>query len=302
MINEPRITPSKLGALCSPDACLYCYWKLLRLKFKKPFNFGTPAVMQDLDKHEKQVAAVSLNETGKLPKFFANFRNAVELLPIVSLSVDHAETGLSLYGMPDLVFRAKDGSRMVIDNKTAKIKKVGEGLFYNYQAQVNFYGMLLESVPEAYRVSKVGLLYYVFEAASDDDIVDMIEDDRIMAYFRPTLIEVEYNPQKIVLPLLKKVRTLMDMDEPPNPAKNCSDCALLDQWTSWIRESDETMPPRGMVSARDWQRLQAQADFRRAKGPDLSVAWKSTLMQLARPDGVVANWDFRPDAELLDVN
>ncbi len=69
-MNEPRITATKLSALCVPSCCLRCYWRLLRLSFKRPFTFPLPKLMQSLDKHEKQGAIVTLRETGELPEFF----------------------------------------------------------------------------------------------------------------------------------------------------------------------------------------------------------------------------------------
>src|ERR1039458_4770965 len=142
MKKEPRITPSKLGALCGENPCYRCFWCLLRMSFKKPFDFGTPYVMQLLDQLQKQVAKVFLAEEGELPEFFGAFRSATKIISLTSMSAYHRETDLHLYGMPDLVFENKDGSRMILDNKTAFPKSEDEALFYKYQAQVNFYGFL----------------------------------------------------------------------------------------------------------------------------------------------------------------
>jgi len=59
--DNMRMSPSKIGALCNPDCCLRCFWTLLRMKFRKPFNFPMPGILHTLDAQEKQVAQVLLD-------------------------------------------------------------------------------------------------------------------------------------------------------------------------------------------------------------------------------------------------
>jgi len=94
MKKEPRITPSKLGALCGENPCLCCYWRLLRMSFKKPFDFGTPYIMQLLDQRHKQIARVALQDEGQLPDFFGPFKSATKLINVNSFSAYHQETNL----------------------------------------------------------------------------------------------------------------------------------------------------------------------------------------------------------------
>src|ERR1035441_2701637 len=110
--NEMRVSPSKLGALAAPNNCSTCYWILQRLKFKKPFNFPMPAILNNLDGQHKQLVSVLLDRVGKLPEFFGSFRSATEVLPIEAIKGFHSETNLDLYGKPDLVLRNADGSVM----------------------------------------------------------------------------------------------------------------------------------------------------------------------------------------------
>src|SRR4051794_894192 len=117
---EARMSPSKFGALCMPDACLRCFWLLLRLMFNTPFSWPMPGVMFALDAHQKQLVKAILAANKTLPDFFGPFQDGIEVLDIESVSGFHKATGLTLYGKPDLVLKNAKGELMVIDNKTAK--------------------------------------------------------------------------------------------------------------------------------------------------------------------------------------
>jgi len=66
--------------------------------------------------------------------------------------------------------------------------------------------------------------YYVYAPVTDDDILDTVGSSTITVGFNPILKEVDYDPKRIILPLLKKVRELLDMDTPPESADGCKDC------------------------------------------------------------------------------
>jgi hypothetical protein len=298
MKNEPRITPSKLGALCGDNPCLRCYWYLLRLSFKKPFDFGTPYIMQLLDQRQKQIARVALAEEGELPHFFGPFRSATKLINVKSLSAYHKETNLQLYGMPDLLFESKDGTRMIVDDKTAFPKTEDDALFYKYEAQVNFYGLMCELAAEAYTISRVGVLYYVYKPATDDEILDTTGPSSITVQFTPRLSLVDYDPQRIVVPLLKKVRELLDMDEPPESADGCGDCKLLKEFSKLSPQKDDLQYLRKIMNDREWRKYETQRQFDAftSSHPDIQKRTEMLVRQ-AMPGGVLANWDFSSDSQ-----
>jgi hypothetical protein len=301
MKNEPRITPSKLGALCGENPCLRCYWYLLRLSFKKPFDFGTPYIMQLLDQRQKQIARVALAEEGELPRFFGPFRSATKLINVMSLSAYHEETKLKLFGMPDLLFENKDGTRMVIDDKTAFPKTEDDALFHKYQAQVNFYGLLCELAAEAYEISRVGILYYVYEPVTDDDVLDTTGPSTITVQFTPRLTLVDYDPQRIVVPLLKKVRALLDMDTPPDSVDGCQDCKLLKEFSKASPQKDDLQYLRKIMNDREWREYQAQRQFDELTSSPSDIQKKTEmLVRQAMPGGVLANWDFDPEPREAD--
>jgi hypothetical protein len=157
---------------------------------------------------------------------------------------------------------------------------------------VNFYGLLNELSPEAYTIRQVGLLHYEHKAMSDDDVLASVGDDQIAAYFTPTMVEVEYDPENIVLPLLRKVRESLDRDSAPPSKKKCADCSLIQQWSEWVNAAD-SYTPRPWMNQQELRECEARMRYRDLTGEDVSMHWKDgALMKLAQPGGVLSSWNF----------
>jgi hypothetical protein len=241
--SEMRVSPSKIGALAVPDACERCFWLLMRLKFRSPYNWPMPGVMFALDFHQKQLVRVTLGQKKTLPEFFGPFQDATELLEIESVSGFHKGTGLTLFGKPDLVMMNAKGELSIIDNKTSKKQPPEHPLTAKYVVQTNFYGYVLEQSDPDMKVSKVGILNYEFAPLSDKDILKNTEDDQCWTRFNPVVTEVDYDPEKIVVPVLGHVRDLMDQTSIPSGKDGCRDCKLLGSFHDLIEASDSTSRP-----------------------------------------------------------
>ena len=205
-----------------------------------------------------------------------------------------------MYGKPDLVLEANDGSRIVLDHKTASPKAEDHPLFLNYRAQVNLYGWLFENMAEAYPVSKVGLVYFEYEDPGDAVVDDLTDDSGITVRFKGVAQQVEYDPASIVIPLLHKYRELLDPVEPPEGKDDCPDCALLDQWQEWQKQNDAHIPNRWM-DHKELQRCAAVAMYREALDSRTNHRWRDNiLMRLAQPHGVLYLWLLDQFIESLD--
>lgn len=249
-----------------------------------------PAIMQHLDRQQKRAAATSMSERGELPAFYGGFRFPKQIIPVASLRAHHSDTDLEVYGRPDLVLEAQDGSRMVLDHKTASPKPQDHPLFLNYRTQVNLYGWLIENMAEGYSVSKVGLVYFEYENPKDDDVDDLTDDGGITVRFKGIVQQVEYDPSSIVLPLLRKYRELLDMEEPPEGNPDCSDCALLDQWREWEQQKDAHVEAPWM-DHKQRQQCAAAARYRQIVGESTCHRWRDNiLVRLAQPNGVLRLW------------
>jgi hypothetical protein len=290
--SDVRMSPTKLGALSNPECCERCYWTLLRMKFNKPFNFPMPNILNSLDRQEKQLAKVFLDRHGVFPEYFGAFRDAVEILPVESVSGFHEETGIELYGKPDLVTKDADGELSVIDNKTAQVKPPEHALSEMYKTQINFYGYVLEKSNTPAVVSRIGLLYYSISPLSDDEILANAGSDNMWALFRPSMLEIEYDPENIVVPLLRRVRALIDSTEAPKGIDGCKDCELLKAFQNCLSVTDSG--PVRLMDQRERQRHYYRERQRELSGVDDIHQYQldslPAIAGLERPLGALAQW------------
>lgn len=294
--NVRHLSPTKIALVAVPDFCPRCYSILLELHFKKPFDFGTPAVMQHLDKHQKRLAKAYLKE-GVLPKFFGAFKDAKAVLPIEKLSCFHAESMLQLYGLPDLVFGFDDGTAGILDDKTANVKSEDHPLYHMYRAQLSLYKYMLEHEANPRAVSKLGILYYEFSRLDDDeDMIQSATDDEIWTCFKPKYVDVDVSgANKLVNSLLRTVRSLLDMDELPAGKPGCRDCEVLALYAPFLEEAksvDRAVAQR--MGKREYDRLVARRRWlefcdHNALRPYLANGLKAAAVN---PYGVLANWNF----------
>jgi hypothetical protein len=288
--SEMRISPSKVGALCVPDACERCYWILLRMKFRAPYSWPMPGVMFALDAHQKQLVRAILDKDKALPEFFGPFQDATELLEIESVSGFHKETGLTLFGKPDLVLKNAKGHLTVLDNKTAKKQPAEHPLTAKYIVQTNFYGYLLEQSEAAPKVTKVGILNYEFAPLTDEEILKKTEDDCVWTRFRPIVTEVTYDPESIVVPVLEHVRELIDQTGIPAGKEDCPDCKRLDSFRDLIENSDSIAQPY-LTDREKRQEFYARRHRQIAGVDETRQSQLDSVLVAGEPGGVLAAWN-----------
>ncbi len=211
-INVPRFGPSRVSVLQVPDFCPRCFYLLINLRFKKPFDFGTPYVMQLMDRHQKRVAAYALAHDGNLPKFFGRFTDAIAVRPVDWLSCYRPDTHIQLFGYPDLVFDFEDDTSGIVDDKTALVKGEDSPLHHMFNAQTNLYKYMSEHGPIIRKISRLGLLYYEFATLSEEEMENSYNDDEIWMRFMPRFVEVDGSgSDELVETLLKRLRWFLDL-------------------------------------------------------------------------------------------
>jgi hypothetical protein len=141
--------------------------------------------------------------------------------------------------------------------------------------------------------TRLGLLNYAICKLDGDDLLDATGDDFMLAWFSPLMQEIVCDPEEIVVPLLRKVRELIDSTEAPAGADGCPDCALLEGFRDCMVATDAS----GVryMDARERERHFLNERFHAAKTLDsVRQAELDSLPGLAaieRPEGVLANWD-----------
>jgi len=290
-----KISPSNLASMAAPNFCPRCFWRLLHHRFKRPFNMPMPGIMFFLDKHQKQLAQVSMNEQSKLPKFFGRFQSATGILPIEWVEFLDSDTGILVRGKPDLVLTMKNNKTVVIDNKTA-IHHGDEDVFFpRYQVQTNAYGAALMYGDPPRDIDALALLHYEFSPLTDEDVLDEVGDEEVWVKFCPKLVEVEFDPKKYVFPYLAKLRKFVGMSKIPDGREGCKDCELLDQLMSFIAKDRIPDGPVHFFDERQRDRYLAALRYRQLVGADTFVVDKNNkLLPLIpqEPLGVFALWDY----------
>ncbi len=291
-----RLSPTRISVVASHEFCPKCFKILLDLYFKKPFDFGVPAVMHDLDKHQKRLTQAHMAE-GDLPTFFGGFKDATKLLPIKDLSCFHADSMIQLYGLPDLVLGFDNGTVGILDNKTARVKTKDHPLFQMYTAQLSFYKYMLEHEANPKTVSKLGLLFHEFSPFDDDEeIIDSTGDDSYNVRFKPKYVDVDVaGADRLVNSILKTVRELLDMDGLPKGRPGCKDCSILKEYVSLLEKAVPVDRQTAAVMTDNEYQL-ANAHYRALEWRDqnrMRVYFAAALKAAATtPYGVLANWDF----------
>ena len=161
----------------------------------------------------------------------AGFGDAVEHLDPPHWSkfkVTDGATGVTLRGEADAMFRLADGACAIIDYKTSRYNPDNRSQHRVYRAQLNAYAWIAQRL-DFPPVSRLALVY--MEPATDPETVDLagsIDADGFALAFRPRLVEVELNPQRLIPPLLRQAARIHALTELPQAREGCRDCAALD--------------------------------------------------------------------------
>ena len=290
-----KVSPSNLASMASPYFCEKCFWRILHLRFKKPFVIPMPGIMHYLDAHQKQLARAYLKENNKLPSFFGKFTNAAKILDIEWVECLDDETGILVRGKPDLVIEMKNGNIIIVDNKTAIYHGEDDVMFPRYECQTNCYGHCLLSEDPPRLVTALALLHYEFDKLPDDELLEVVGDEEVWARFRPRLVEVELAPDKHVRPRLQELRNFVEMENVPEGREGCKDCALLDTIIGMTAEDRVTDEVLQELRPQEHARRLATLRYRRVLGADSFLAQhptKSVPVVAVEPQGVFALWDF----------
>ncbi|MCH8894206.1 MAG: PD-(D/E)XK nuclease family protein, partial [Chloroflexi bacterium] len=138
------------------------------------------------------------------------------------------ETGITLRGEADGIFKLAGGSYVIVDYKTSRYNPDRPGMFRNYEVQLNAYALIAERQGLS-PVSKLALVY--MEPATDKETAKepgLVDDRGFTMGFQAKVVPVELRQATLLPPLLRKARSIWDMDTPPKGAKDCKDCAAVD--------------------------------------------------------------------------
>jgi PD-(D/E)XK nuclease superfamily len=232
MAPSTRISAKTLGGLAMPDFCPRCFWIQMRVK-GLPYQIF-PGIFSSIDAYGKNLVHGWFDRHGGPPDWLASLGDiqGYEVPPHHSrFQTLDAETKILLTGAPDGVLIRADGSRVIIDYKTAKFTAHQDELFPMYEAQLNAYAHLGARTWKE-PVSALALVYtepVTDQAAAHND--SNLTHEGFQMPFRATILPVERKP-KLVPDLLRRARVIFDLKTPPPSLAGCEDCEKLTQLIS----------------------------------------------------------------------
>ncbi len=235
MVERAQLSAKTLGGLAMPDFCARCFWIQRRVK-QLPYQIF-PGIFNSIDAYGKKIVHGWFDRHGSPPPWLAELGDirAYEAPPHYSQfqTLDN-ETTILLTGSPDGVLIRNDGSRFIVDYKTAKFTQFQDALFPMYEAQLNAYAHIGERF-WGQPVSALALIYtepVTEDAAAYDD--SNVSAEGFHLPFSAKILFVERKPD-LVPELLRRARKILDLGTPPPLQVGCDNCLYLDQLLSTAR-------------------------------------------------------------------
>ena len=204
---ELTISATELGQYASSRFCLHCAWVRLHVK-GLPFQ-SFPGIFSTIDRYNKIIVQNHFDRENALPiwlKELGEVGDYVNPPHWSSFKATHNETDITVRGEADGIFKMRDGSYTIVDYKTSKYSSAQRGLFPNYKGQLNAY---------AY-IGELALIY--MEPITDDETAQdprLVDDRGFSMGFEATVVDVDLSPDKLIPPLLSRVRDVADMERAP---------------------------------------------------------------------------------------
>ncbi|MDA0263348.1 MAG: PD-(D/E)XK nuclease family protein [Chloroflexi bacterium] len=226
--RSPTISATELGAYARPRFCSRCAWVRLHVK-NLPYQ-SFPGIFSSIDRYNKLVVHNHFDREHAAPSWLAELGESGEYVNPPHWSkfkILDGETGITLRGEADGIFKLADGSYAIVDYKTSRYDPDRPGMFPNYEVQLNAYAVIAERLGLS-PVSKLALVY--MEPVTDKDSAQepgLVDQQGFVMGFRARVVPVDLRPAQLLPPLLRKARSLWDMADPPAQAKDCKDCAAV---------------------------------------------------------------------------
>lgn len=227
-MSSIRISPRHIGKMKSSSFCPQCFWYQIVTGFRPPFESPMPGIMYNLDRFEKLIVEAHFKDKGTAPRWLKEL-GCTEVVGFpAKLTMEFPALELTMVGMPDAVFRKKDGSLYLVDYKTAKHKGDEDPFMPCYETQLLGYAELLENAGLG-DVTSAALVYFENQvAAYSEEPLSLLSTDGFNVPLAVKIHPVELD-RKTLKPLLKAFREYADMTCPPEGRSGCKDCKRLDQ-------------------------------------------------------------------------
>jgi len=229
MTEQIRISAKNLGEVALDYYCPRCFW--IKLRFKDlPYQIF-PGIFSSIDSYSKKMVHGWFDQYRSAPQWLSElgdlvgYRNPPHHSRFKLLDEKY---NILLTGSPDGVLERRDGSRIIVDYKTAKFTDTQDFLYPMYETQLNVYARLGNELGLA-PVSSLALIYM-------DPVTDLIAPgapenhraDGFVLGFSAKIKDVPIRPDMIP-PLLAETRRVYDAQQPPPGRAGCKECPIVQE-------------------------------------------------------------------------
>ena len=222
------ISATELGYYASSRFCPRCAWVRLHVN-NLPYQ-SFPGIFSTIDRYNNLIVRNYFQREGSLPGWLNQLGEARTFVDPPHWSrfkvLDEA-SGLTLRGEADGIFQMADGSYTIIDYKTSKRSGAQRAMLKSYETQLNAYAYIAERL----ELSPVGrlALVYMEPQTEEETVLDpkLTDDQGFTMGFAAKVVEVDLKPEKLIPPMLRKVKTIAEMERPPAGTPECKDCEAL---------------------------------------------------------------------------
>ncbi len=225
----PTISATDLGFYASSRFCPHCAWVRLHVK-NLPYQ-SFPGIFSTIDRYNKLIVQGHFDRESALPVWLSGLGEVESYIKPPHWSkfkIYDEPSGITLRGEADGIFKMRDGSHTIVDYKTSKFSPAQRAMLRSYVTQLNAYAYIGERLG----LSPVGRLALVYmEPSTGEDTAlnpDLVHSSGFSMDFSATVVDVDLKPEKLVPPLLRKVRAVAELDNPPDGSPGCKDCEALD--------------------------------------------------------------------------
>ena len=222
------ISGGDLGYYASSRFCRHCAWVRLHVK---PLPYQSfPGIFSSIDRYNKLVVNSYFERHGSLPSWLDGLGQVeANINPPhwSAYSILDPETGVTLRGEADAIFKMTDGSYTIVDYKTSRYTPGQRGMFRNYEVQLNSYAYIGERLDFS---PVTGLALAYMEPVTDEETAarpEITDGQGFNLGFQATIVPVEVKPGRLIPPLLDRAQEIFEMDRRPPGKPGCKDCQAV---------------------------------------------------------------------------
>lgn len=226
-----EISATMLGRIALSELCERCFWLAYHTKDKLPFQRPMPGIFSSIDSYTKRAIDAQFQPPNALPKYLESLGNLVRSIPpphFTKFVYSDPQLGVTLRGVPDVMFIRNDGTLVIGDYKTARYTESQKSMFPAYEVQLNTYALIAQGIGYP-QVSALALLY--FEPETEDHHASDPNNHHPNGFrigFQCSVVPVALKPQ-LVYTVVARAKAIILQPNPPPARQDCEDCKRFEE-------------------------------------------------------------------------